>query len=168
MKMQQADAILFLITEPGKYLNLFEKESQRKWIYKYVNMKKIIVTIARGTENYGAWVENFPGVYGQGDTVEEAKQNLTDGLDLYVKYNKDVPAVLHGEYEYEYRFDIASFLEHYSKLFSKPALERLTGINQKQLFHYASGLRKPSEKTVRKIDGAFRRLTDELSRVHFI
>jgi predicted RNase H-like HicB family nuclease len=131
-------------------------------------MEKLIVTIAKGKENYGAWVENLPGVYGQGDSVEETKKSLIEGLELYVKYNKEVPAVIQGEYEFEYHFDVSSFLEYYSKVFSKTALERLTGINQKQLFHYASGHRKPSEKTIRKLDNAIHRFSDELSQVHFV
>ena len=131
-------------------------------------MEKIIVTIAKGNENYGAWIDAIPGIYGQGDTVEEAKMEIENGLKLYVKHNKEIPKILMGEYIIEYHFDIASFLEYYSKIFSKPALEHLTGINQKQLFHYASGIRKPSERTVKKMDSAFRRFVGELSQVHFV
>ena len=131
-------------------------------------MEKLTVTIVKGNETYGAWIDCIPGIYGQGDTVEEAKKNLEEGLKLYIKYNTEIPNVLQGEFEYKYQFDVASFLDYYSKIFSKPALEHLTGINQKQLFHYASGLSKPSEKTVKKIDRAFRRFSDELSQVHFV
>ena len=130
-------------------------------------MGKLIVTIAKGNETYGAWIDCIPGIYGQGDTVEEAKKALEEGLKLYMKHNTEIPDILQREFEYEYQFDVASFLEYYSKIFSKPALEHLTGINQKQLFHYASGLRKPSEKTVQKIDRAFRRFSEELNQVHF-
>ena len=130
-------------------------------------MEKLIVTIAKGNKNYGAWIESIPGIYGQGDTVEEAKKELQEGLKLYIKYNTAIPAVLQGEFEYEYHFDVASFLEYYSKIFSKPALEHLTGINQKQLFHYSSGISKPSVKTVKKIDSAFRRFASELNQVRF-
>ena len=135
---------------------------------KIKEMEKIIVTIAKGSENYGAWIDNIPGIYGQGDTVEEAKKELNEGLKFFIKYNKEVPAILQGEFEYEYQFDVASFLEYYSKIFSKPALEHITGINQKQLFHYASGLRKPSEKTIKKIDTSIRRFAGELSQVRFV
>ena len=130
--------------------------------------KSIVVTIAKGNQNYGAWIDGIPGIYGQGDTVEDAKCEIEEGLKLYVKLNKEIPEVLTGEYNIEYCFDVASFLDYYSKIFSKPALEHLTGVNQKQLFHYASGLRKPSEKTVRKMDIAFRRFAGEMSQVHFI
>jgi predicted RNase H-like HicB family nuclease len=131
-------------------------------------MEKLIVRIVRGNENYGAWIDNLPGVYGQGDTVEEAKKSLDEGLALYVKYNTELPDVIRGEYQLEYQFDVPSFLEYYSGIFSKPALERLTGINRKQLFHYASGLRKPSGQTVKKLDDAIHRFAGELSQVRFV
>ena len=131
-------------------------------------MEKIIVTIAKGNENYGAWIDSIPGIYGQGDTVEDAKKEIENAVKLYIKHNKDVPVILKSEYAIEYHFDVASFLEYYSKIFSKPALEYITGINQKQLFHYSSGLRRPSEKTVKKIDSAFRRFASELNQVHFV
>ena len=131
-------------------------------------MEKIIVTIAKGNENYGSWIDTIPGIYGQGDTVEEAKTEIENGLKLYIKHNKEIPEILTGEYVLEYHFDVASFLEYYSRIFSKPALEHITGINQKQLFHYSSGLRRPSEKTVKKIDNAFRRFSNELNQVRFV
>jgi hypothetical protein len=55
-----------------------------------------------------------------------------------------------------------------SGIFSKSALERMTGINQTQLTHYVSGFRKPSKKTVEKLDHAIHRLSDELSQIHFV
>ena len=131
-------------------------------------MQKLIITIAKGNENYGAWIDSIPGIYGQGDTVEEAKKEIEEGLLLYIKHNKDLPDVLKSEYCLEFHFDVASFLEYYSKIFSKPALERITGVNQKQLFHYTSGRKKPTEKTVKKIDSAFRNFAGELNQVHFI
>lgn len=41
-------------------------------------------------------------------------------------------------------------------------LEKLTGINQKQIHHYASGLRKPREQQRRKIAEALHQLGEEL------
>jgi len=130
-------------------------------------MKKLIVTIARGNENFGAWIDEIPGIYGQGDTVEDAQNELKEGLALYVKHNKEVPAVLSSDFEYEYVYDVPSFLSYYSKIFSKPALQHITGINQKQLFHYASGRSKPKTQTVRKINNSFRRFSSELNKVSF-
>ena len=131
-------------------------------------MEKIIIKIAKGDQNYGAWIDDIPGIYGQGDTVEEAKKELQEGLLIYIKHNKNIPEILKENSIFEYRFDLPSFLEYYSKVFSKPALESITGINQKQLFHYSSGLRKPTEKTVKKMDNAIRHFANELSQVRFL
>jgi len=43
----------------------------------------------------------------------------------------------------------------------------MTGINQTQLTHYVSGFRKPSQKTINKLDTAIHGLSKELSLVHF-
>jgi len=131
-------------------------------------MNKITVTISKGEQTYGAWIDGIPGVYGQGDTIEEAKNELVNGLKLYLKYNSETPDVLKGEYEFEYKFDVPTFLEYYSGIFSKSAMERLTGVNQKQLFHYVSGRSKPNKMTVKKIDTSFRRFASELSQIRFI
>lgn len=132
-------------------------------------MNKIIINLGASSDHFGAFAENCPGVFGAGNTVQEAKENVLEGLNLFIEHNKnDLPEILKGEYELEYRFDTPSFLSYYSNIFSKSALERITGINQKQLFHYASGHRKPSEKTIKKMDDAIRRFADELSQVHFV
>ena len=132
-------------------------------------METIIITIGASSNHFGAYAENCPGVYGAGNTVEEAKQNVMEGLNLFIKYNKDnLPKILQGEYTVEYHFDVASFLKHYSTVFTKSALQRMTGINQTQLTHYASGFRKPSKKTISKLDRAISGLSKELSQVHFV
>ena len=71
------------------------------------------------------------------------------------------------EVSFDFQYDIASFLQHYAYAFSLAGLERITGINQKQLSHYISGYRHPSEKTVRKIESSIRKFSQELSSVHF-
>ena len=127
--------------------------------------QKLVAMIARDKNGYGAWIENCQGIYGEGDTVQEAKENLLDGLNLFIKHNKELPEVLRGNYEIEYHFDVPSFLIYYSNIFTRSALEKITGINQKQLGHYVSGYRNPSKKTIEKIDNALHRLSGELSQV---
>ena len=130
-------------------------------------MEKLIIIIEKSADHYSAYAENCEGVYGAGNSVAEAKEDVLKGLELFKKYN-EVPGLLKGEYEIEYCFDVPSFLTYYSNIFTKSALERMTGINQTQLTHYVSGFRKPSKKTVEKLDSAIRRLSDELGQVHFV
>ena len=63
--------------------------------------------------------------------------------------------------------DVKSLLNLYRKIFTKAGLERLTGINQKQLWHYAHGTSVPRTAQVRKIEDALHRLGSELLAVHF-
>ena len=131
-------------------------------------MKKLIINIGASSNHFGAFAENCPGIYGAGDTVQDAKQNVLEGLRLFVEQNENnLPDILKGNYEIEYKFDVPSFLTYYSKIFTKPALEKITGINQKQLFHYESGHRNPSEKTIKKIETSIREFSDELRSISF-
>ena len=131
-------------------------------------MEVLKIIIEKSADYYDAYADNCDGIYGAGNTVEEAKQNVMEGLRLFIKYNKNnLPPILQGDYTVEYHFDIPTFLKHYSTIFTKSALQRMTGINQTQLSHYASGFRKPSKKTVNKLDTAIQGLSRELSQVHF-
>ncbi|GHT05494.1 hypothetical protein AGMMS49525_12860 [Bacteroidia bacterium] len=77
-------------------------------------------------------------------------------MELLVKSRdkSELPAVLQGEYTIVFQYDTQSFLNYYNKLFSNVALERLTGINQKLLYHYSSGLKKPRLIQRKKIETA--------------
>jgi predicted RNase H-like HicB family nuclease len=132
-------------------------------------MEALKIIIEKSKDHYGAYADNCDGIYGAGNTVEEAKQNVLEGLNLFIKYNKEnLPEILQGEYKIEYHFDVPSFLKYYSTVFTKSALQRMTGINQTQFTHYVSGFRKPSAKTINKLDTAIYGLSKELSQVHFI
>jgi len=61
----------------------------------------------------------------------------------------------------------SSFLAYYSDKISLAGLGRLTGINRKQLNHYVTDVRKPSKKTVEKIEKSLHEFGKELSQVQF-
>jgi predicted RNase H-like HicB family nuclease len=130
-------------------------------------MKKLKIIIEKSADYFDAYAENCEGIYGAGETVEAAKENLMEGLQLYTNSNKEIPDILKGEYKIEYTYDIQSFLNYYSKVLSKSGLEKITGINQKQLGHYANGNKIPRTDTIRKIEFSLQNLGKELSQVHF-
>lgn len=61
-----------------------------------------------------------------------------------------------------YKFDVQSLLAHYQNIFSFAALQYITGVNQRQLWHYAAGRSKPRPRQAEKIVGALNRLGKEL------
>lgn len=130
-------------------------------------MEKIIIQIGASSDHFGGFSVNCDGIYGAGDTVESCRTNVLEGLKLLLTNNdrNSLPDILKGEYEIEYHYDVQSILNYYANVFTKPALERLTGINQKQLHHYATGLKKPREIQRKKIETALHRLGNELLSV---
>ena len=127
-------------------------------------MKLVKIIIEKSTDHYSAFAENVKGIYGAGDTPEEAKQSILEAIALLKKYNKpeNIPAVLKADYKLIFRFDTISLLNYYRKVFTNAALERMTGINQRQIQHYASGLKTPRPAQAKKIETAFHQLGSEL------
>lgn len=127
-------------------------------------MKQVHIIIEKGKDMYGAYAENVGGVWGAGETPAEAKESVVETIRLLKKYNKphNIPAILKGDYELVYRFDTESLLNYYKKIFTNSGLERITGINQRQLQHYSSGLKKPRPAIKKKIETALHKLGSEL------
>jgi predicted RNase H-like HicB family nuclease len=131
---------------------------------------KIKAFIERGNDGtYGIYMDadNLDySINGSGNTVEDAKKDFLEAYEAmknhYKKEGKDFT-----ECKFSYEYDVASFLDYFSKVFSKPALESITGVNQKQFFHYSAG-KNPSKKTILKIQEGLHKLGKELSQVHFI
>lgn len=133
-----------------------------------IKYDKIIVTIEKGVDQYGAWVEGIPGIYGAGDSVNEVKEDILAAIELYKQHNSIVPEILNGNYEIKWQFDTASFLQYISKVFTKSGIERITGVNQKQLGHYSSGLKKPRKNQIEKIDSGIRQFVEDLQQIHLV
>ena len=64
-----------------------------------------------------------------------------------------------------YKFDTQSLLNYYKGIFTNASLERITGIKQKQIQHYASGLKKPRAAQKQKIQDSLHILAGELMAV---
>jgi predicted RNase H-like HicB family nuclease len=129
---------------------------------------KLTITIEKGIDQYGAWVEEVPGIYGAGDTVNDVKKDILGAIELYKKYNSVVPDILQGDFEIKWQFDTASLLQYISKVFTKSGIERITGINQRQLGHYSSGLKKPRKTQIEKIDSGIQQFVNDLQQIHLV
>jgi predicted RNase H-like HicB family nuclease len=128
-------------------------------------MRKLRAIISKGPEDYDAWIENFPGVYGVGENVADVKKNLMEGLKLYVKYNNVADWLKNKDYVMIYKYDSQSFLNYFKGIFTNAALERLSGINQRQINHYATGRKKPRPKQLKKLEIGIHKLAGELLAV---
>ncbi len=134
-----------------------------------MKQKKVKVFIEKSSYGYSAYMEDVPlsyNVIGEGRTVEETIEDFTKSYEGMREYYK-----LHGkhfeEVLYEFYYDTASFLQEYSKAFSLAGLERITGVNQTQLGHYLHGRRKPTKKTIDKIQKGVQEFAHNLTAVRF-
>jgi predicted RNase H-like HicB family nuclease len=50
-------------------------------------MKQLTIVIEKTKDMYSAYAENMEGIYGGGNTIEEAKESINTSLKLYSKYN---------------------------------------------------------------------------------
>ena len=129
-------------------------------------MKTIKIIIEKTKDNYSAYAQNVEGIYGGGETVAAAKVSILDALRLFKKYNiKQLPKILQGDYIIKYKFDTQSLLNYYKGIFTNASLERITGIKQKQIQHYASGLKKPRSAQKIKIQNSLHELAGELMAI---
>lgn len=124
-------------------------------------MRIVKIIIERSKDAYWAYAENFEGVNGVGETVSEAKKSAMEGLEL----QKELGNIPNKNYTLIFKFDTESLLSYYKGIFTKAALERITGISQAQMSHYATGLKKPRPAQAKKIESALHKLGSELMAV---
>ena len=124
-------------------------------------MKTVKIVIEKSKDAYWAYAENIEGVTGAGGTVLEAKKSALEGLEM----QKELGNIPDKNYNIAFRFDTESLLNYYKGIFTNAALERITGINQLQISHYATGLKKPRPAQAKKIENALHSLGRELMAV---
>jgi hypothetical protein len=107
------------------------------------------------------------GLAGFGNTAKAAVQDFYEAYEeekaMCAKENKEVPSI-----EFNIKYDVCAFLDYYSGVLSKSGLEKITGINQKQLWHYSSGLRRPKSTTTRRIQENVRHFAENLRQVQLV
>lgn len=133
-------------------------------------MHTLHATIESLEDGYSAYLNEVDGVVATGSSVCEIETNLLEAISDFVETCKhldcDIPRELTGDYRVEFSMDVKSLLSIYSGIFSKAGLERLTGINQKQLWHYANGCSTPRRAQIQKIENGLHRLGRELLAIN--
>ena len=135
-----------------------------------MSSKKIHVVIERGIDgSFSAYIADDNcefGCIGEGKSVEETKADFMKAVgemqEVYAEEGSKFPDV-----EFDFIYDMASFLNYYAYAFSLAGLARITGVNQGQLSHYVTGRRRPSKSTVEKIEQSLHDFANEIGQVKF-
>lgn len=129
-------------------------------------MKTIEVIVEYAGKNLSAYIEGVP-IITVGNNLNEVKNNIREAIGLYLEDNANPYEPFTSDFELTFRIDTATFINYYSNIFTKAALSRITGINERQLWHYAAGVHKPRKKQAEKIQNGIKMLAKELESISF-
>ncbi|MBR6305397.1 MAG: hypothetical protein IKR38_01270 [Bacteroidales bacterium] len=107
---------------------------------------------------------------GAGSSIESAKEDMRKQMAFYretaIAEGFKYPSFLDGDFEVSYRVDMPSLLKYYIEqgIFTLSGVEKMTGINQKQLWSYLHGT-KPRGAQSQRMETGFRRLKEDLDSV---
>lgn len=134
-------------------------------------MRTVEVIVEHAGNNLSAYIEGAP-VITVGNDVKEIEKNMKEAVELYQESCKEMNIapveVLQGEFTLKFKIDAATFINYYSSIFTKAALSRITGINERQLWHYAAGVHKPRKQQLEKIQKGINALTEELAAINLL
>jgi len=135
-------------------------------------MEKVIVEVSYTGKNYSAHIPILPGCVTTGSSLVEIRKHIEEIVPFHIegiREDKDqYPAVFDGNYEYIYKLSTEALLNEFSSIFTKSTLSRVTGINERQLWHYASGVRHPRQIQRKRIVNGLHKLGKELLSVDMI
>lgn len=134
-------------------------------------MKIVEVIVEHAGNNLSAYIEGAP-VITVGNDVKEIEKNMKEAVELYLDSCNEMNIApvenLQGEFTLKFKIDAATFINYYSSIFTKAALSRITGINERQLWHYAAGVHKPRKQQLEKIQKGINALTEELAAINLL
>jgi hypothetical protein len=129
-------------------------------------MSKIKFTVGKTATGYDAWYENNNKIAAvtTGDNLRELRLNALEAYNLYADETGSKKTTSE---QISFEFDIPSFFEFYGIINARALSERI-GMNNSLLSHYITGLKKPSEKQVKKIMIGLKEIGKELSELELV
>lgn len=133
-------------------------------------MKKLKVIVCKAGHGVSAHIDGIDGFVIARNTVSYLKRDLPEGLKFHIEglYNEEREPWMEREYSFEYVFqDIPSLVEAYNGLLNQSSLARIAGINTGQMRQYASGVKRPTKRTLQRIELGLKGYAHELQSVSF-
>ncbi len=133
-------------------------------------MGKIRIIIDWAPENFGAApADDSIACVATGRTLEEVKKNIVEALRFHVEGMREdgdtIPEALDGDIVPEFDLTTRAELKAAEAYITRKALARVTGLNEQQLCHYASGLKEPRPVTKKKITDGILSISRRLAAI---
>jgi hypothetical protein len=140
---------------------------------KYSYMERINVTIGWSGNNYSAGTsgETVNGcIIATHKTLEGVKTAFESALHFHIEGcvadgDRLQEWLLSGNYELNYIYETPALLHSLDGVITRSAIARVTGINERQLGHYASGIRNPRPEQRKRIVSGIHQISRELASV---
>jgi len=133
-------------------------------------MKRLKVIVCKAGDGVSAHIEGIDGFVIARNTVSNLKKDLPGGLNFHIEglYEEEREPWMDNEYAFDYVFqDIPSLVEAYNGLLNQSSLARIAGINTGQMRQYTSGVKRPTKRTLQRIESGLKRYANELQSVSF-
>lgn len=125
------------------------------------NKKKIKVVVEKTSTGFSAYCIDLP-VFTEANGVNELYDNLLEALTLYFEDENPFQ-----KEQLDLKIDFRTFFQDYKILNARFLAERI-GMNQSLLAQYTSGIKKPSEKQLKRILNGIHSVGKELSDISLI
>ncbi len=127
-------------------------------------MEKIIVDVSWDS-NYGASSDEILGCVALHSTLEGVQKEYAQVLQMHLEGLDQIPARLCKPYELIFRLDVHALLNRYKGVITFKALAEVSGIDARQLGHYAQGKRKARPQQRAKIVRGIQKIGAEFMAV---
>jgi predicted RNase H-like HicB family nuclease len=131
-------------------------------------MEKIKIQIV-WNKNYGAALDLLPGCVAVDRSLSGVKEGIRSAIALHLETMREdgdvIPSLFNGAYELVFELDSRALIHQFEGTITRTGLSKWTGINEKQLGHYAQGVRNPRPAQREKIVDGFHRMAKELLEV---
>jgi hypothetical protein len=134
-------------------------------------MEKIKVLVSWSGDNYAAGTGQINGaVFATNKNLEKLKSEFEDAFRFHIESSiedgDDISEDLkNGKYIFDYEFLTSALLHKLENIVTLSAIHKATGINEKQLGHYKSGLKNPRFQQREKIIEGIHNIGKELLSV---
>ena len=133
-------------------------------------MEKVIVNISWSGKNYCAGAEINGIAFCTHKTLDGVKAEFADTFKFHIGgsvADGDVLSddLVRGNYEFDFKMEVSALLHSLDGIVTRSAIARVTGINERQLGHYASGFRNPRPEQRKKIIEGIHTIGNDLSMV---
>ena len=125
------------------------------------------VIVGHTGRNLSAYIEGIPLII-VGSNMTEVRINMHEAIMRYRDTAAHPGSRLLEPFELRFKVDAATFINYYSDVFTKAALSRITGINERQLWHYAAGMHKPRKRQLQRIADGIKALIQEIDSIELL